>query len=106
MFRHNSCLSYLVMRITASKEDSLKVYAAPEGWKINGGTVPPDLAATGHVPDIVLVDRTNKSIILLELTCPFDSSAKSFKNAEDRKTDRYERLTLPLCRSSIINSDI
>ena len=96
LFRPNSSLSYLVKRITASKEDSMKVYADPEGWKINGGTVPPDLVATGQVPDIVFVDRTNKSIMLLELTCPFDSSARSFKNVEIRKTDRYERLTLDL----------
>ena len=35
-------------------------------------------------------------IVLLELTVPFDSSVKSFKSAEDRKTDRYDRLTLDL----------
>ena len=34
-------------------------------------------------------------IILLELTCPWDSSA-SFRKAELRKTDRYDRLTLDL----------
>ena len=82
--------------IAARKPETLKVYADLEGWKINGGTVPSDLVATGQVPDIVLLDRTKKSIMLLELTCPFDSSARSFKNAEDRKTDRYERLTLDL----------
>ena len=58
--------------------------------------MPPDLVATGQVPDIVLVDKTNRKIMLLELTCPFDSSARSFKAATDRKTDRYERLTLDL----------
>ena len=95
-FRHDSCLSYLIKRIMACKADKLKVYADLEGWKINGGTVPPDLVTTGQVPDIVLLDRTEKKIMLLELTCPFDSSARSFKSAEDRKTDRYERLTLDL----------
>ena len=34
--------------------------------------------------------------MLLELTCPFDSSARSFKAAEDRKTDLYQRLQLDL----------
>ena len=95
-FRHDSCLSYLVKRIMASKEDSLKVYADLEGWRINGGTVPPDLVATGQVPDIVLLDRSQNNIVLLELTCPFDSSASSFKSAFDRKTVRFERLALDL----------
>ena len=70
------------------------LYADLEGWKVNGGTVPPDLVATGQRPDIVLLDRQKKTIVLLELTCPFDSSATSFKSALDRKTDRYDRLTL------------
>ena len=60
--------------------------------------MPGDLVATGHgqVPDIVLLDRKQKKIVLLELTCPFDSSASIFKAAFDRKTDRYERLALDL----------
>ena len=55
--------------------------------------MPPDLVATGQRPDIVLLDRQKKTIVLLELTCPFDS-ATLFKDAFDRKTERYERLTL------------
>ena len=95
-WRHDSCLTYLVRRIVACKADTMSVYADLEGWKINGGTVPGDLVATGQVPDIVLLDRKQKKIVLLELTCPFDSSASSFKAAFDRKTDRYERLALDL----------
>ena len=77
-FRHNSCLSYLVKRIVANKADTMTVYADLEGWKINGGTIPGDLVATGHVPNIMLLDKTKKKIVLLELrgvattlsTCP------------------------------------
>ena len=43
---------------------------------------------------MVLVDRTNKLLVLLELTCPFDSSAASFQAAYNRKNLRYERLAL------------
>ena len=50
------------------------------------------------MPDIVLLDRDKKTIVLLELTCPFDSSEKSFKDALDRKTLRYCRLALD-CKS-------
>ena len=52
------------------------------------------LVATGQMPDIVLLDRVKKTIMLLELTCPFDSSQSSFNNALDRKTIRYCRLAL------------
>ena len=57
----------------------------------------PDLALTGQVPDIVIHDTSASphKIYLLELTCPWDSSA-SFLKAHDRKTDRYDRLTLDL----------
>ena len=74
----------------------MNVYADLDGWRINGGTVPSDLVATGQMPDIVLLDKKKKMIVLLELTVPFDSSISSFKSAEDRKTDRYDRLTLDL----------
>ena len=50
------------------------------------------------MPDIVLLDRSQKKIVLLELTCPFDSSTRSFKAALERKTERYNRLTLD-CKS-------
>ena len=41
-----------------------------------------------------LLDRVKKTIVLLELTCPFDTSESSYKNALDRKTIRYCRLAL------------
>ena len=57
----------------------------------------PALAITGQVSDIVIHDRSVSphKIYLLELTCPWDSPA-SFLKAHDRKTDRYNRLTLDL----------
>ena len=43
-----------------------------------------------------MLNKKKKLIVLLKLTCPFDSSITSFKSAEDRKTDRYDRLTLDM----------
>ena len=40
------------------------------------------------------MEKQKKTIVLLELTCAFDNSATSFMDAFDRKTDRYDRLTL------------
>lgn len=93
-FRHDSVLAHLVDRIVSSKTATIEVYADLDGWRVNGGTVPSDLVATGQIPDIVLLDKVKKTIMLLELTCPFDSSQSSFNNALDRKTIRYCRLAL------------
>ena len=54
---------------------------------------------SNHVtdPDIVIHDKASipQKMILLELTCSWDSAA-SFHKAEARKTDWYDRLCLDL----------
>ena len=91
---HDSVLVYLVDKIMANKPFNMEIYADLNGWRVNGGTVPSNLVATGQIPDIVLQDSVKKKIVFLKLTCPFDSSASSFKAALDRKTIRYCRLAL------------
>ena len=73
------------------------IYLDLDGWRTNGGTVPPELALTSQVPDLVLVDKskTPSQVVLLELTCPFDT-ATLIKAALDRKELRYRRLTAEL----------
>ena len=41
-----------------------------------------------------MLEKQKKTIVLLELTCPFDNSATSFMDAFDGKTNRSDRLTL------------
>ena len=95
--RHDSCLNYILEKLTKNKPDSIVITADLPGWRVGSGTVSSDLALTGQVPDIVIHDKSSspQKIILLELTCPWDSSA-SFRKSEDRKTDRYDRLCLDL----------
>ena len=71
----------------------MAVFADLNGWRVNRGTVPPDLVLTGQVPNLVIVDRSTKPIkvMLVELTVPWDT-ASSFKEACDRKTLRHRRL--------------
>ena len=66
--------------------------------------MPLDLALTGQVPDLALIDRsvTPTRVLLLELTVPWDSTS-SFKAAFDRKYERYEQLTEDL-KSSGFNT--
>ena len=96
-YRHDSCLQYILEKLNMNKPSGISITADLPGWRVGGGTVSPDLALTGQVPDIVIHDKssTPHKIILLELTCPWDSAA-SFRKAESRKTDRYDRLCLDL----------
>ena len=88
-------MAYIVNKLVQTKPDSITITADLNGWRVGGGTVHPDLAMTGQVPDIVIHDKSSKpeKIILLELTCPWDTLADK---AEVRKTLRYERLALDL----------
>ena len=92
--RHDYVLKHLLDEINKRNKDGLKVYADLNGWRVNGGTVPPDRALKEQVPDLVMIDRsaTPTRVMLLELTVPWDSTS-SFKDALDRKYKRYERLT-------------
>ena len=76
-----------------SKNNQITGYADLNRWRVNGGTMPPDLVLTEQIPDLVIIDRsdTPAKVVLIELTVPWDS-ANSFKAAEERKTARYERL--------------
>ncbi|PIK62889.1 hypothetical protein BSL78_00124 [Apostichopus japonicus] len=52
-------------------------------------TIPPDILPTTTCrPDLTAIDRVQRKIHIMELTCPWDS-AESFNNAQERKSDRY-----------------
>ena len=63
------------------------VYADLDGWKINAGTIPADILVSrgkGSRPDLVRINRTEKRIALLELTCSLPhniTGAHNVKNA-------------------------
>ena len=71
-FRHNSVLSHLLNTIVQKKKEGIEVFADLNGWRINGGTVPPDLALTEQKPDLVVIDKSAapKKVLLIELTVP------------------------------------
>ena len=96
-FRHDSVLTHLLKTINANKKEGVTTFADLNGWRVNGGTVPPELTLTNQIPDLVIIDRsvTPAKVVLLELTVPWDA-ASSFKAACDRKLARYERLALDI----------
>ena len=89
------------------KKEEVTVYADLNGWRVNGGTVPPDLALTEQIPDLVIIDKSTAptKVVLLELTVPWDSS-NAFQAAFDKKTERYERLADDLKRKGCTTHNI
>ena len=55
-----------------------------------GGTVPSDIVPTVQRPDIVLVNRNDKYIIIGELTVPFEPN---IDKARIRKVEKYSPLS-------------
>ena len=80
----------MIREINKGKEDETTVYTDIPGHSINGGTLPPDILVTGQRPDIVILNRTEKKIVLFELTVSFEKNAEA---ANLRKTRRYNDLT-------------
>ena len=106
-FRHDSVLSHLLTTIVKHKKEEVTVYADLNGWRVNGGTLPPDMVLTEQIPDLVIIDKseTPTKVILVELTVPWDSS-NSFQAALERKTARYERLAGDLREGGYTTSNL
>ena len=64
-WRHNSVLNHIASTIQEHKPSNLEVFCDIAGQDINGGTIPPDILVTQSRPDLVLLNRTDKTICLL-----------------------------------------
>ena len=42
-FRHDSVVAHLADKIVSTKPTTMQVYADLNGWRVNGGTLRPDL---------------------------------------------------------------
>ena len=92
-WRHDSVLSHMFSEFDRSKETQTTIYADLPGHQINGGTIPADILTTSQRPDLVLINRTEKKIALLELTISFE---KNLESANLKKRLRYENLATDL----------
>ena len=52
-------------------------------------TVPPDILITNLRPDLTVIDRGQRKIVIVELTVPFE---RNFIAAKERKADKYAPL--------------
>ena len=64
-FRHDSILQHLLNAIIRRKKDRLVVYADLNGWRVNGGTVPHEMALTEQKPDLVIIDKAAAPVKIL-----------------------------------------
>ena len=92
-WRHDSILNYMVHEMGKGKPSEVTIYTDIPEHSCNGGTIPADIIQTLQRPDIVLLNRENKSITLMELTVSFE---KNIESAHLKKTSRYIDLTSDL----------
>ena len=70
----------------------MEIYADLPGHNINGGTIPQDIIQTALRPDLILIERKEQRIQILELTCSFETNIEAayhrkYKNYTDLKLD-------------------
>ena len=92
-WRHDSVLNHLTKSILQDKPEHLQIYCDLPGFYLNGSTIPADILVTTARPDIVILNRLEKKIFLLELTCSFEQNSAA---ANAIKTAKYTALKLDL----------
>ena len=97
-WRHNSVLHIINDSLREIRDPSWTFYCDLTGTnKVAGTTIPPDILATQQRPDLVLVNRVSKSIIIFELTISFE---QNIRDAHDRKANKYSSLVMDLQEQS------
>ena len=92
-WRHDNILSYLVSLIETEK---FEVYSDLPGHQAaGGGTVPPEVAVTTLVPDIVVINKLTKDIEIWELTVPMEENIEK-KNSDKMKYGHFPTDFTPL----------
>ena len=61
--------------------------------KVAGTTIPPDILPNQQRPDLVLINKSSKSLIIIELTVPFEPNIHI---AHEHKHNEYASLTSDL----------
>ena len=95
-WRHDSILSHLAIEMKKAKPDNITLYIDIPGHKINGGTIPADILTTLERPDIVIIIRSEKKIVLFELTVSFEKNADA---ANLRKSTKYVDLSSDISKN-------
>ena len=95
-WRHDSVLQHLTKEVKKLATEDTQVFSDLPGHMINCTTIPADILVTsgeGSKPDLVLINRRERKIALLELTCPLENN---IQKAHDKKALKYTQLQLDL----------
>ena len=95
-WRHDSVLKHITCEIKKIAHKDIEVYSDLPGHRLNGTTLPADIIVTngeGSKPDLVLIKRKEKKIIIMELTCPLEYNVD---HAHTEKAAKYTPLELSL----------
>ena len=95
-WRHDSVLLHITTVVKSLATSGTEVFSDLPSFQVNGTTIPADImvsAGAGSKPDIVIVNREQKTIALLELTCSLSGSANK---AHQLKRNKYTQLAIDL----------
>ena len=86
-------LLHLTTHIKSLATNSTEVFADLPGFQVNGTTLPADVivpAGEGSKPDLVILNRDQKIIALLELTCSLASIADQAHQRKLKHVPNYQ----------------
>ena len=95
-YRHDNVLTYIAKCLDTSKYQcyvDIKHHQTPAE-----GTVPADLVVTTLKPDIVVIDKTKKTVHIFELTVPAEHRIKT---AHDLKFDKYQHFITDITQHTV-----
>ena len=76
------------------KDHSWKIYCdLSDATKTAGTTIPPEILPTQQRPDLVLINESSNSIVIIELSIPFEAN---IRKAHEYKENRYASLVSDL----------
>ena len=100
-WRHNSVLSSIIELIRPLLHDGFSLYSDLPGFQApHGGTIPPHVLTTALKPDLFLLNESLSTIIIFELTCPWDSN---ITRSHDFKEQKYSALVADLSRDYTVS---
>ena len=82
-------MNFFFSQLKAAIPEGVEMYIDIKGHMINNSLIPQDILVTagfGTKPDIVILSRQTKKIVLLELTSPI---LRNLKKAHKYKVDKY-----------------
>ena len=95
-WRHNSVLLYIVEMVGRNLKGGFSLFLDLDGFLApHGGVIPPHILATTLKPDLFVINELSKEIVIIELTCPWDSN---IERSHTYKQEKYATLVADLSR--------